>query len=247
MQMSDYVLDSIKDYYQFNNANIHRGVYYLSEVSSDKYENDKRTIANFIGSKDEQTITMTSGVTESINLVARMVEDNIVSVGDEILITEMEHHSNLIPWQQLCKRSGAILKYIPIAKDGNLNMKEFFKAFSNKTKVVSFTQISNLTGIRTPVEEIVAYVRKHGDALILIDGAQGICNELVNVENLDCDFYCFSGHKIGALTGCGVMYIKKRWLEIMNPVKYGGGIVYKTTMEEAYYLNSTTKFEGGYA
>ena len=245
MQMPLPVIRTIQDHYMHKNGNVHRGMHYLSTSSSNAYEQARKTVSDFIAAENPETIIFTSGTTESINMAARMLSQYTINENDEILVTEMEHHSNLIVWQEICKKRGAIFRYVPVMKDGTLDSKALEDLICDKTKVVSFTHLSNITGIRNPIENIIRIVRQRSNAAILIDGAQGIRHEAVDVKKLDCDFYCFSGHKVGGPTGIGILYMKEKWLDILEPVNFGGGMVYQVSMMNAKFLDHTSRFEAG--
>jgi cysteine desulfurase/selenocysteine lyase len=236
------VIKRITDYYEKENANIHRGVYKLSQNATKAYEDAHKTVANFINATQEEII-FTSGTTESLNLLAYSLQKNI-SKGDEILLTELEHHSNLVPWQQLAKRTGAILKFIPIKKDFTLDYKEAEKLITEKTKILSVVHVSNATGTVNDVEKLCSLAKKQ-DAITIIDGAQSAPHMKIDVKKLDCDFFAFSGHKLLGPTGIGVLFGKKELLEKMEPFNFGGDMIRSVTPEKATWNDLPWKFEAG--
>lgn len=238
------VIDSIIDFYTSKNSNIHRGAHFLSDQASRIYESVREKIKNFINSKKTEEIIFTSGTTESINLIANSFGQRFIKKDDEIIITEMEHHSNIVPWQILCENKKAKLIIIPLDKDGNLNLDMLKKLITEKTKIISVTHISNVLGTINPVKEIIKIAHRK-NIPVLIDGAQAVPRIPIDVQNLDCDFYVFSGHKIYAETGIGVMYAKKKWLNAMPPYKYGGGMISKVNFEKTTFADLPFKFEAG--
>ena len=212
-QKPQVVLDTLKQYYALENANIHRGVHYLSQQATTAYEQARRTIQNYIGAKSPDEIIFTKGTTDAINLVAFSFGE-LLKAGDEILITAMEHHSNIVPWQLLCERKGCLLKVAPISKKGELDLEAFNTLLNERTKLVAITHISNTLGTINPVEQIIQKAHQIG-AKVLLDGAQSIQHLQIDVKQLDCDFYCFSGHKVFGPTGIGVLYGKEEILEKM--------------------------------
>lgn len=242
-QKPQSVIDAISHYYTLDNANIHRGVHYLSQVATDKYEVSRQYIANYINAKHSYEVLFTKGTTDSINLVAFSFGE-LLSEGDEILISEMEHHSNIVPWQLLCARKKCILKVVPIHSSGELNMSAYDKLLSDKTKLVSITHISNTLGTINPVKEIIEKAHAKG-AKVLIDGAQSIQHCKIDVQVLDCDFYAFSGHKVFGPTGIGVLYGKEALLNEMPPYQGGGDMIDRVTFEHSTYAALPYKFEAG--
>ncbi len=216
------VLDRVYRFYSETYSNIHRGVHYLSEQSSTEYEHARDCVKNFIGANNSNEIIFTRGTTESINLVANSFGDRYIERGDEIIISEMEHHSNIVPWQMLCKRKGSVLKVLTFDDDGQLEMDKLNELITEKTKLISLVQISNVLGTVNPVKEIIETAHKY-DIPVLIDGAQVVQHTDINVKELDCDFFVFSGHKMYAETGIGVFYGKEKWLEAIPPYQGGGG------------------------
>ena len=242
-QKPKLVLDEISNYYQKINANIHRGIYQIAEKSTEKYEHTRDKIAAFIGSKHRQSIIFTSGTTESINLVANSWGENL-RAGDEVLISEMEHHSNIIPWQLICNKKGAKLKYIPILNNGTLDLSNAEKLFTNKTKIVSIIHQSNVFGTINPVKKIIKMAHDVG-ALVMLDGAQSIPHSIIDVSDLNCDFFVFSGHKMVGPTGIGVLYGKPEILDKMQPFLGGGEMIKNVSMNKSSWNELPWKFEAG--
>ncbi len=238
------VITACNSYYLNTNSNIHRGVHYLSQNATKQYEESRKKIASFINAPSEKQIIFTRGTTESINLVASSFGRKFIGEGDEIIISAMEHHSNIVPWQMLCEEKKAILKVIPISDSGELIIEEFRKLLSNRTKLVSLVHVSNSLGTINPVEEIVELSRSSG-AKVLIDGAQAIQHISVDVQALDCDFYVFSGHKLYGPTGIGVLFGKKDLLDAMPPYQGGGDMIASVTFEKTIYNDLPYKFEAG--
>ncbi len=243
-QKPQAVLDCILNYYSGFNGNIHRGVHFLSEQASGLYEAARIRVQKFINASEAAEIVFTRGTTESINLVATCFGDAFVGEGDEIMVTEMEHHSNLVPWQYLCRRKGSRLKIVPFNDDGSLSMDKLGQLFSARTKLLSLTYVSNVLGRINPVREIINLAHRHGIP-VLIDGAQALAHLSVDVQELDCDFLAFSGHKMYAETGIGVLYGKKEWLEKMPPYQSGGGMIRSVDIEKTIYGAPPLKFEAG--
>ncbi|MDP6936341.1 MAG: cysteine desulfurase [Candidatus Marinimicrobia bacterium] len=243
-QKPQAVIDTLREYYENYNSNIHRGIYRIAEEATAAYESTRNKIASFIHAEDSRSIVFTRGTTESINLVAYSWGGKNLKAGDEILITEMEHHSNIIPWQLLCERSGAALKYIPITKDGKLDLSEPDKYFTDKTKLVCVIHQSNVFGTVNPVEEIVRLAH-NCDAKVLVDGAQIAPHHAVDVTRLDCDFFAFSGHKMLGPTGVGALYAKPELLEEMDPFLGGGEMIRTVSMESSTWNDIPWKFEAG--
>ena len=242
-QKPQVVLDALTYYYSKDNANIHRGVHYLSQKATDKFEDTRNTVKGFINAKNSCEITFTKGTTDSINLVANGYR-SLLNKGDEIIISEMEHHSNIVPWQMCCEDSGATLKVIPILDDGDLDMEAFENLLSEKTKLVAITHISNALGTINPIEEIITATHKVG-AKILIDGAQATPHTSVNVQGLDVDYYCFSAHKMYGPTGVGVLYGKEALLDELPPYQGGGEMIKEVSFEKTTYADLPHKFEAG--
>ncbi len=242
-QKPQVVIDAITEYYTNNNANIHRGVHYLSQLATTQYEEARIIIQKHINAPLSEEVLFTKGTTDSINLVASSLGE-LFSEGDEIIISTMEHHSNIVPWQMLCERKGCILKVIPINEAGELIMDEFDKLLSAKTKLVSITHISNTLGTINHVEEIIEKAHKVG-GYVLIDGAQSIQHIKVDVQALNCDFFAFSAHKVFGPTGVGILYGKKEILDQMPPYQGGGDMIAKVTFEKTTYNELPHKFEAG--
>ena len=242
-QKPQVVIDALNHYYSNDNANIHRGVHYLSQEATDKFEDTRNTVKGFINAKNSCEITFTKGATDSINLVANGYR-SLLNKGDEIIISEMEHHSNIVPWQMCCEDSGATLKVIPILDDGDLDMEAFENLLSEKTKLVAITHISNALGTINPIEEIITATHKVG-AKILIDGAQATPHTSVNVQELDVDYYCFSAHKMYGPTGVGVLYGKEALLDELPPYQGGGEMIKEVSFEKTTYADLPHKFEAG--
>lgn len=238
------VLDALKHYYEFDNANVHRGVHTLGSRATDAYEGAREKVAKFIGAANPKEIIFTRGTTTALNLVASSYGPSAVQSGDEIVITPMEHHSNLIPWQQLALRTGATLKYIPLQPDGSITLEEVEKIITDRTKIVAIGYVSNVLGVVNPVKEIAEIAHKHG-AVMVVDGAQSTPHMKVDVQNLDCDFYAFSGHKMCGPTGIGVLYGKKHLLEAMEPIEFGGEMIDDVGLHESTWKELPWKFEGG--
>ncbi len=238
------VIDTIVEYYSGYNANIHRGVHRLSQEASAAYEAARRTVRNHIAAAHDEEIIFTRGTTEAVNLVAHAYLRNRLTPGDEIVITGMEHHSNILPWQQLCEERGAILRVVPVTDSGELDQSELQKLFSPKTKFFAFTHVSNTLGTINPAKELTAFAHEH-NVPVFIDGAQAVPHMSVDVQDINCDFYCFSGHKVYAPTGIGALYVKKDLLEDMQPYQVGGGTIKTVTFDKTEYVSGPLKFEAG--
>lgn len=243
-QKPQQVIDVINRYYQHENSNIHRGIHTLSQEATDAYEKARTTVQQFINAKHHHEVIFTSGTTGSINLVASSFGKKHLQAGDEIIISTMEHHSNIVPWQMICEEKGAILKVIPISDKGELLMDEFEKLLSSKTKLVSITHVSNTLGTINPVKEIIKLAKAVG-AAILIDGAQAVPHTKVDVQALDCDFYAFSAHKMFGPTGVGILYGKEAILNELPPYQGGGDMIKTVTFEKTTYNELPHKFEAG--
>ena len=237
------VINAIRDYYENDHSNVHRGVHTLSVRATEAYENAREKVSQFVNSPNKNQIIFTKGTTESINLIAGSLT-NLIEKNDEILITAMEHHSNIVPWQELCKRTGAILKIIPINDDGEILIDKYTEMVTNKTKLVSVVHLSNTLGTINPIEEIIDSA-KLNNAITVIDGAQSAGHLLVDVQELDCDFYLFSGHKVFGPTGIGVLYGKENILNQIDPYQFGGEMILKVTFDETTYNGLPHKFEAG--
>ncbi len=243
-QKPQAVIDKLNEYYTSVNANIHRGVHYLSELATKQFEDARGKVKNFINAADEKEIIFTKGTTESINLIAHSYGRGFLKEGDEIIISGMEHHSNIVPWQILAEDKKLNLRVIPISDNGELILDKYKDLFNPKTKLVSVVYVSNSLGTVNPVEEIISTAHRH-NVPVLIDGAQAIQHLKVDVQKLDCDFFAFSGHKIYGPTGIGVLYGKKSLLEKMPPFMGGGDMISKVTFERTSYNELPYKFEAG--
>jgi len=243
-QKPSSVIDTISDYYKFQNSNIHRGVHFLSQEATEAFENARTYVQKFINASKRIEIIFTRGTTESINLVASSFGKSHLKPGDEVLITYMEHHSNIVPWQMACEASGAGLKVCPINQNGDLDLDAFKNLLSEKTKLVAVTHVSNTLGTINPVKNIIEMGHRAG-AYVLIDGAQAVAHLPVDVQDLDCDFYCFSGHKIYGPMGIGVLYGKEALLNVLPPYQGGGEMIAEVTFEKTTYNELPFKFEAG--
>ncbi len=243
-QKPTQVIEALDKYYKEDNANIHRGVHTLSERATIDYEQARGKVRSFINANSEKEIIFVRGATEGINLIAQSYGRNKLKTGDEIIISEMEHHSNIVPWQLLCEQTGAILKIIPINDSGELILEEFEKLLSSKTKLVSIAHISNALGTINPIQTIIDRAHEH-NAVVIIDGAQATPHTTVDVQALDCDFYVFSGHKLFGPTGIGVLYGKAHLLEAMPPWQGGGDMIKMVSFEKTLYNDLPYKFEAG--
>ncbi|NUY80063.1 cysteine desulfurase [Flavobacterium sp. MAH-1] len=242
-QKPQIVLDAISQYYSEINANIHRGVHKLSQLATDAYEQSREKIRNHINAEHAYEVLFTSGTTHGVNLVANGFA-SILKPGDEIMVSALEHHSNIVPWQMLCERTGAILKVIPMNLDGELIIDGFVKLLSEKTKIVAVNHISNALGTVNPIKFIIEKAHEAG-AAVFIDGAQAVPHLKPDVQDLDCDFYAFSGHKICGPTGTGILYGKEEWLEKLPPYQGGGEMIKEVTFEKTTYAGLPHKFEAG--
>lgn len=238
------VINTLKDYYEQDNANVHRGVHTLGARATKAYEEARAKVTRFIHANRMEEVIFTRGTTTSINLVASSYGRAVCKEGDEIVISAMEHHSNLLPWQQVAKATGAVLKYIPLQQDGTFSIEAAANTITNRTKLVAVSHISNVLGVANPVKEMAALAHKHG-AVILVDGAQSIAHIKVDVQELDCDFYVFSGHKMCGPTGIGVLYGKAHLLENMEPVEFGGEMIDEVGLYDATWKQLPWKFEAG--
>lgn len=242
-QKPQCVIDALNTYYSAQNSNVHRGAHYLSDVATAEFEGARQLAADFLNAHREE-ILWTRGTTESINIVAQCIAREQLSAGDEILITAMEHHSNIVPWQMACERTGATLKVIPIHDDGSLDMDAYDALLSERTRIVSVVQVSNSLGTINPVADIIAKAKAFG-AVTVIDGAQAISHFPIDVKALDCDFYAFSGHKVFGPTGIGVLYGKRALLESMPPYQGGGEMIERVTFSGSTWNELPYKFEAG--
>nr|WP_315213006.1 cysteine desulfurase [uncultured Flavobacterium sp.] len=242
-QKPQVVIDAISKYYQEINANIHRGVHTLSQLATDAYEVSRGKIQNHINAKFAHEVLFTSGTTHGVNLVANGFA-SILKSGDEVLVSALEHHSNIVPWQMLCERTGATLKVIPMNEDGELIMSEYDKLLSDKTKIVTVNHISNALGTINPIKYMIDKAHEFG-AAVFIDGAQAVPHLKPNVQELDCEFYAFSGHKMCGPTGTGILYGKEAWLNKLPPYQGGGEMIKEVTFEKTTYADLPHKFEAG--
>ncbi|MCK9203285.1 MAG: cysteine desulfurase [Bacteroidales bacterium] len=238
------VIDAIRRYYEQDNCNIHRGVHYLSVKATEAFEETRKEIREFINARDTREIIFTKGTTESLNLVASSFGKRYIRPGDEVIATIMEHHSNFVPWQQMCLECGATLRVAGIDDRGMLNVGELFGMISEKTRMITLTHVSNVLGTINPVKEIIAEAHKHGIP-VLIDGAQGISHLPVDVQDMDCDFYCFSGHKMYGPMGIGVLYGKEKCLEELPPYQMGGEMIKEVYVDHTTFNELPFKFEAG--
>jgi len=238
------VIDAIDSFYRKHNANIHRGVHLLSQEATDDYEKARLKVAGFINAPSEQECVFTRGATESINLVAHSFLRPRLKAGDEILISWMEHHSNIVPWQLLCEETGAVLKVVPMNQRGELEMDALADMLNERVKLLAVVQISNALGTINPVAEICALAKQHGIP-VLVDGAQAVPHQAVDVQALNCDFYCFSGHKMYGPTGIGVLWGRYEHLQAMRPYQGGGEMIRHVTFEKSEFNDAPAKFEAG--
>ncbi len=238
------VINCISNVYSYSNSSIHRGLHYLSEQSTESYERARKTVREFINARFDHEIIFTCGTTGSINGLTFSFGEKYVNSGDEIIITAMEHHSNIVPWQILCERKNASLKIIPFNDNGELLMNEYEKLFNPKTRIVAVTHVSNVLGTINPVEQIIEKAHQR-NIPVLIDGAQSVQHLEIDVQKLDCDFFVFSGHKMYGPTGIGVLYGKEKWLEEIPPFQGGGEMVHTVTFEKTTYNELPYKFEAG--
>ena len=238
------VIDSLVSYYEKYNSNVHRGVHTLSIKATDEFEKSRTKIQKFINAKSSNEIIFTRNASESLNLIAYSWGKDNISSGDEIYITPFEHHSNIVPWQMLCKEKEAILKYLPLNNNGDIDIERFSKEISNKTKLVSVTHMSNVLGTVLPLKEIIELAKKY-KAVTVVDACQSVPHMPVDVQNIDSDFLCFSGHKMLGPTGIGVLHGKEEMLNEMSPFLYGGDMISEVTYEESKWNELPYKFEAG--
>ncbi|WP_413378606.1 cysteine desulfurase [Alkalihalobacillus sp. 1P02AB] len=238
------VIEKVEDYYRRYNSNVHRGVHTLGTLATDGYEGAREKVRSFIGAHSIEEIIFVRGTTTALNLVASSYGRANVKEGDEIVLTPMEHHSNIIPWQQLAKATGATLKYIPLQEDGTIDLKDVENIVTAKTKIVTMMHVSNVLGTVNPVKEVAEIAHRHG-AIMVVDGAQSTPHMKIDVQDLDCDFFAFSGHKMVGPTGIGALYGKKKWLENMEPVEFGGEMIDFVGLYDSTWKELPWKFEGG--
>lgn len=243
-QKPQCVLDAVREVYTTYNGNVHRGIHAMSDLTSEAYENAREKVRSFINAGSRNEVVFTSGTTGSINAVAFSFGEQYIRKGDEIIISHLEHHANIVPWQMMCERKGALLRVIPINDNGEILFNEYLGLLSSKTKLVAVTQVSNALGTILPVKKIIEAAHTM-NVPVLIDGAQGIQHGITDVKEMDCDFYAFSGHKIYAPTGIGVLYGKEKWLAEMPPYQGGGDMVENVTFEKTTYNELPFKFEAG--
>ncbi len=243
-QKPQCVIDALADYYRTINSNIHRGVHCLSQQATAEFETARKCVQQFINAAHDYEVIFTRGATESINLVASSFGRTYISPGDEIIVSEMEHHSNIVPWQFLCEERGAVLKVIPFSEGGTLYLENLERLMTPRTRIVAVTHVSNTLGTVNPVAQIVEIAHAH-NVPVMIDGAQAVAHIEVDVQKLDCDFYCFSGHKMYAPMGTGVMYGKEKWLREMRPYQGGGEMIANVTFAKTTYNDLPFKFEAG--
>lgn len=237
------VIEKLDMYYNHLGVNVHRGVYGLSYQATDMYEESREKIAKFLNCEFEEVV-FTRGCSSALNLVALSYGMDFINEGDEVIVTELEHHSNLLPWMNVCKKKGATLKYIPLTEEGRITIDNFKSVLTNQTKLVAVNHVSNVMGYISPLKEIIRLAHEVG-AVVVCDGAQAIPHMQVDVKDLDCDFYAFSGHKMCGPTGIGVLYGKKALLDKMNPVEFGGDMADEVELDSATYKDSPYKFETG--
>lgn len=243
-QKPHLVIDALSDYYKGYNANIHRGIHTLAEKATAAFEETRKTAQLFLNAAEVEEIIFTKGVTEGINLVASSYGRKFLKEGDEVIITSMEHHSNIVPWQLICEEKGAVLKVIPINESGEIIFSEYEKLLSSKTKIVSVVHVSNSLGTINPVQKIIEAAHQY-EAVVLLDGAQAVSHLDIDVQTLDCDFYVFSGHKVYGPTGTGILYGKRSILESMPPYQGGGEMIKDVTFKKTTYNDLPYKFEAG--
>lgn len=242
-QKPKQVIEAITNYYQDYNANVYRGIHTLSGESTEVFDSVRQQVADFIGAKEKEEIVFTSGTTASINDCARSLSF-LIEEGDEILLTAMEHHSNIIPWQQLAKEKGAHLRYAELSSDGEMDVEDFKEKLTSNTKIVAFTHVSNTLGTINPVKKMTQLAHEVG-AIVVVDGAQAVSHFQIDVEELDVDFYAFSAHKMYGPTGIGVLYGKRKWLEAFNPANFGGEMIEYVGENESTWAAIPHKFEAG--
>jgi len=238
------VLDAMQEEYLNVNANVHRGVHWMSQQATDLHEAARETVRKFINARSTTEIVFTRGTTESLNLVASSFVEGCMKEGDEVIVSTMEHHSNIVPWQLQEQRKGIVLKVIPMTDEGELLLEEYEKLFTDRTKLVSVTQVSNVLGTINPVKEMIRIAHEHG-VPVVVDGAQSVPHFAVDVQDLDCDFLAFSGHKVYGPTGVGVLYGKEEWLDRLPPYQGGGEMIERVSFEKTTFERPPLKFEAG--
>ena len=238
------VLDAMQEEYLNVNANVHRGVHWMSQQATDLHEAARETVRKFINARSTTEIVFTRGTTESLNLVASSFVEGCMKEGDEVIVSTMEHHSNIVPWQLQEQRKGIVLKVIPMTDEGELLLEEYEKLFTERTKLVSVTQVSNVLGTVNPVKEMIRIAHEHG-VPVVVDGAQSVPHFAVDVQDLDCDFLAFSGHKVYGPTGVGVLYGKEEWLDRLPPYQGGGEMIERVSFEKTTFERPPLKFEAG--
>lgn len=243
-QKPESVINAISEYYRTINSNIHRGVHHLSQLATTRFEEAREAIRRYINAQNSYEIIFTRGATESINLIANSFGRAFLKAGDEVIVSEMEHHANIVPWQMACEIAGANLKVLPFDDAGVLILEKLEELITPKTKIISIAHISNSLGTINPIEEVIRIAHSH-NIPVMIDGAQAVSHEKVDVQQLDCDFYCFSGHKMYAPMGIGILYGKEKWLNAMPPYQGGGEMIQQVTFEKTTYNELPFKFEAG--
>ena len=238
------VLDAMQEEYLNVNANVHRGVHWMSQQATDLHEAARETVRKFINARSTTEIVFTRGTTESLNLVASSFVEGCMKEGDEVIVSTMEHHSNIVPWQLQEQRKGIVLKVIPMTDEGELQLEEYEKLFTERTKLVSVTQVSNVLGTVNPIKEMIRIAHEHG-VPVVVDGAQSVPHFAVDVQDLDCDFLAFSGHKVYGPTGVGVLYGKEEWLDRLPPYQGGGEMIERVSFEKTTFERPPLKFEAG--
>lgn len=238
------VLDAMREEYLNVNANVHRGVHWMSQQATDLHEAARETVRKFINARSTTEVVFTRGTTESLNLVASSFVEGCMKEGDEVIVSTMEHHSNIVPWQLQEQRKGIVLKVIPMTDEGELQLEEYEKLFTERTKLVSVTQVSNVLGTINPVKEMIRIAHEHG-VPVVVDGAQSVPHFAVDVQDLDCDFLAFSGHKVYGPTGVGILYGKEEWLDRLPPYQGGGEMIERVSFEKTTFERPPLKFEAG--
>ena len=243
-QKPKVVIDEISRFYETEFSNVGRSVHTLAVKATNKFEETRDIVKSYLNAKFREEVIFTKGATEAINLVANSFGEKYINSGDEILVTELEHHSNYVPWHYLRKKKGAIIKFASVDENGEIDINEFKKLITNKTKIISFTHISNVTGTILPVKKIID-LAKSKNIPVLIDGTQGAPHSFLDVQDLDCDFYAISCHKMYGPNGLGILYAKKKWVDVLPPYQGGGGMISEVKKNEITYADSPTKFEAG--